>query len=55
MKELNIYDITGKVVELFREIRKGQPVDISNLNKGIYIMTVENDLGQKMSSKLVKL
>lgn len=55
VKELNIYDITGKVVELFREIRKGQPVDISNLNKGIYIMTVENDLGQKMSSKLVKL
>ena len=55
MKELNIYDITGKLITIYREIEKSKSIDISNLNNGIYIMTVENELGQKMSSKLVKL
>ena len=55
VKELNVYDITGKLITIYREIEKSKPIDISNLNKGIYIMTIENELGQKMSSKLVKL
>jgi hypothetical protein len=54
VKELNIYDITGKLVTVKKEIVKGIPIDISNLNTGIYILNVENEIGQQMSSKLVK-
>lgn len=55
VKELNIYDITGKLISIHREIAKGKPIDVSNLNNGIYIMNVENNLGQKISTKLIKL
>jgi len=55
VKELNIYDITGKLVLFKRIIRKGESINISNFNKGIYIMNVENDLGRISTSKLIKL
>jgi hypothetical protein len=53
---LNIYDITGKLVIEFRgQFRAGEEFNISNLNKGIYLIELKNEVGQKSNSKLIKL
>ncbi len=56
LKALNIYDITGKLVSKFRgSFKMGESYNISNLKKGIYLIELENEVGQKSSSKLIKL
>ena len=54
VKELNIYDITGKLVLGKSDVVKNKSIDISDLNSGIYILNIINDLGQKNTSKLIK-
>lgn len=56
INDLKIYDITGKIVKSFNgNYNKGFAFDISNLNQGIYLVKIKNDLGQSLTSKLVKL
>ena len=56
LKALNIYDITGKLVSKFKgSFKMGESYNISNLEKGIYMIELENEVGHKSSSKLIKL
>ncbi len=53
---LEIYDITGKLVKSFKgNFTNTDTFDISALNTGMYIVKVENDNKQTMTTKLVKL
>ena len=56
ISSLNIYDITGKLISEYRgSLQKGELFDVSELKQGIYILKLENNLGQKSSTKLIKL
>ncbi len=56
VNDLKIYDITGKMVKSFHgNYSRGFAFDISNLNQGLYLVKIKNDLGQFLTSKLVKL
>ncbi len=56
VKSLKIYDITGKLVSEFRgRFRAGESFNVSDLNKGIYLIELKNEVGQKSNSKLIKL
>jgi hypothetical protein len=56
INDLSIYDITGKMVKSFQGIySKGFTFDVSNLNQGMYLVKSKNNLGQSLTSKLVKL
>jgi hypothetical protein len=56
VESVAIYDITGKLISKFKgSITKGASFDVSEMKSGIYIVEVQNDFGQKMSSKLIKL
>jgi 1,4-alpha-glucan branching enzyme len=53
---LQIYDITGKLVKSFTgEFSKNDNYDISSLTNGIYLVKIENENGESITSKLVKL
>jgi len=53
---LHIYDITGKLVKSFTgEFTKNDSYDISSLTKGMYLVKIENENGESITSKLVKL
>ncbi len=56
VSSLNIYDITGKLVSEFKgSYRIGVSFNVSDLNKGIYLIELKNEVGQKSNSKLIKL
>lgn len=53
---LHIYDITGKLVKSFTgEFTKNDSYDISSLTQGMYLVKIENENGESITSKLVKL
>jgi glycosidase len=55
VNDLRIYDISGKLVQTFSgEFSKNENYDISNLNQGIYLIKIENNSGQSLTSKLIK-
>lgn len=55
VEELRIYDITGKLVKSFSgRFSKNEDFDISNLNKGLYLLKIENN-GYASTTKLIKL
>ena len=52
---LKIYDVTGKLIKEFKgDFPSGIEFDISNLNQGLYLIKLENHLGQSNSAKLIK-
>ncbi len=54
--ELNIYDLTGKLVKTFKgDFTENDSFDISDLKQSIYLVTIENSNGQSLTSKLIKL
>jgi len=56
VSHLEIYDLTGKMVKAYRgDFTTTDAFDISSLNTGMYIVKVENDSNQTMTTKLVKL
>lgn len=56
VNDLRIYDLTGKLVKTFSgEFSKNENYDITNLNQGLYLVKLENNNGQSLTSKLVKL
>jgi len=56
VNDLKIYDMTGKMVKSFNgNFQKGFSFNVSNLNQGIYIIKIKNELGQSLNSKLIKL
>ena len=56
VSNIEIYDLTGKMVKTFKgSFTRTDSFDISNLNTGMYIVKVENDNKQTMTTKLVKL
>lgn len=53
---LNVYDVTGKLVaEYAGGFEKGHVFNVSNLKQGIYLLELKNNIGQKHTTKLVKL
>ena len=56
VSNVEIYDVTGKLAKSFKgDFTRVDSFDISNLNSGVYIVKVENDSNQTMTTKLVKL
>lgn len=56
VSNVEIYNLTGKMVKSFNgNFTKTDTFDISSLNTGMYIVKVENDNKQTMTTKLVKL
>jgi hypothetical protein len=56
INNLRIYDITGKLVKTFSgAFSKNDDYDVSNLNQGLYLVKMENNNGQSLTSKLIKL
>jgi hypothetical protein len=56
VNDLSIYDLTGKLVKTFSgAFSKNDEYDISNLNQGLYLVKIENENGQSLTSKLIKL
>ena len=55
ISKVEIYDFTGKVIKSFKgDFTRTDTFDISALNSGMYIVKVENDNKQTMTTKLVK-
>ena len=53
---VEVYDITGKLVKSFSgEFNSSNEFDIVDLKTGVYIVKVENNNNQSMTTKLVKL
>ncbi|MFC0603084.1 alpha-amylase family glycosyl hydrolase [Winogradskyella pulchriflava] len=56
VSNIEVYDLTGKKVKAFYgDFTKEDTFDISTLNTGIYIVKVENNNKQTMTTKLIKL
>ena len=56
VSNVEIYDLTGKMVKAYRgDFTRTDAFDISSLNTGMYIVKVENENNQTMTTKLVKL
>lgn len=56
VSELNIFDITGKLVKTFKgNFTQNDAFDISELTQSIYLIKIENNNGQTLTSKLIKL
>lgn len=56
INKLHIFDLSGKLVKTFSgAFSKNENYDISNLNQGLYLVKIENDNGQSLTSKLIKL
>ncbi|MBL4904500.1 MAG: T9SS type A sorting domain-containing protein [Flavobacteriaceae bacterium] len=53
IKELQILDVSGKLLMKLTEINKGQ-ISIDNLNSGVYLLKVLFKNNQKMSQKFIK-
>ncbi|MCD2257823.1 alpha-amylase family glycosyl hydrolase [Psychroserpens luteolus] len=56
LNRLQIFDITGKLVKSFKgDFTENDTYDISDLTQSIYLVKIENDNGQTLTSKLIKL
>lgn len=56
VSDIEIYDLSGKMVKSYKgDFTRTDSFDISSLNTGMYIVKVENDNKQTMTTKLVKL
>ncbi|WP_299114480.1 alpha-amylase family glycosyl hydrolase [uncultured Winogradskyella sp.] len=56
VSNVKIYSLTGKLVEAYNgSFTTSDTFDISALNSGIYLVKVENNKQQSMTTKLVKL
>lgn len=56
VSQLNIYDITGKLVKTFKgEFTQNDSYDVSDLTQSLYLIKIENNEGQTLTSKLIKL
>lgn len=56
VNSLRIYDISGKLVKTFSgESSINKSYDISNLNQGLYLVRIENNSGQSLTKKIIKL
>ncbi|HLT33767.1 MAG TPA: alpha-amylase family glycosyl hydrolase, partial [Aquaticitalea sp.] len=54
--ELNIFDLTGKLVKTFKgNFTENDAFDISDLKQSIYIVKIKNSNDQMLISKLIKL
>ncbi|MDG5490310.1 alpha-amylase family glycosyl hydrolase [Psychroserpens sp. SPM9] len=56
LNSLQIFDITGKLVKSFNgDFTETDSYDISDLTQSIYLVKIENDNGQTLTTKLIKL
>ena len=56
LKSLQIFDITGKLVKSFDgDFTENDSYDISDLTRSLYLVKIENDNGQTLTTKLIKL
>ncbi|MBO3115647.1 T9SS type A sorting domain-containing protein [Winogradskyella sp. DF17] len=56
VSNVEIYDITGKLVKAFKgDFTRNDTFDISDINTGIYIVKIDNNNNQSLTTKLVKL
>ncbi|MTE26382.1 alpha-amylase family glycosyl hydrolase [Winogradskyella ouciana] len=56
VSDVEIYDLSGKMIKSYKgDFTRIDSFDISSLNTGMYIVKVENDNKQTMTTKLVKL
>lgn len=54
--ELNIYDITGKLVKTLKgNFTPNDSFDVSELTQSLYLVKIKNNEGQVSTSKLIKL
>ncbi|WP_299102166.1 alpha-amylase family glycosyl hydrolase [uncultured Winogradskyella sp.] len=55
ISNVEIYDLTGKLVKSYNgDFTKTDSFDISSLNSGIYMVRVQNENNQVLTSKLIK-
>jgi hypothetical protein len=50
---VNIYSVDGKLVSSNR-VNSGESINVSNLQKGNYVVTVQDNFNNKVSRKIVK-
>ncbi|WP_458628693.1 alpha-amylase family glycosyl hydrolase [Winogradskyella sp. PC D3.3] len=56
VSNVEVYDLTGKLVKSFQGyFTRTDTFDISSLNSGMYMVKVQNDTNQTLTTKLVKL
>ena len=56
VSNVEVYDLTGKLVKSFKgSFTRTDSFDVSSLNSGMYMVKVQNDTNQIMTTKLVKL
>ncbi|SDG93474.1 alpha-amylase family glycosyl hydrolase [Winogradskyella thalassocola] len=56
VSNVEVYDLTGKLVKSFKgDFTRTDSFDVSSLNSGIYMVKVQNDTNQTLTTKLVKL
>ena len=56
VSNVEVYDLTGKMVKSFKgSFTRTDTFDISTLQTGVYMVKVQNDNNQTLTSKLVKL
>lgn len=56
INKLQIFDLTGKFIEAFKgDFKPNHEFDVSQFSKGLYIVKIENNDGQSLTSKLIKL
>lgn len=56
VSNVEVYDLTGKLVKSFKgDFTRVDTFDVSSLNSGMYMVKVQNDTNQTLTTKLVKL